>query len=433
MRTSIARLIAALVAAALPIVLMPAPAQAATITIVSRSGRTAGSPAVQMTSFDCSFPFTSVALSTYTLDRAVGPGTAPLGTGSLRINQLHTGLVSGVAFENRSLTRLASTSGRLRGWFRSDLPAKVRGVLRVTLADESTWIGEAVVRTLAADTWQLADGLAPPYLWVEQGAGNGVESRTLASFRGAHGPGTVDGYLGAFVRSSDPDPLACNPFYATTVYVDNFRVSKGTDTQVFNFEPLLVTSASISVTRKTITNGGSTTFATTLRSGSKVLPGRSMVLLSKPYGAQAYSQVGTAVTTNSSGVARKTVSPARNTTYKWHFDGDKNYRLAESYLEYIGVRARVSLTLADSTLHPGQTLVATGWITPAKVDSVATLWRKTSSGRVKLGSITLTEPDGTYRITKVLSSGGTYKVYVTVPAAKGNLGGTSPIRTATVS
>jgi len=97
------------------------------------------------------------------------------------------------------------------------------------------------------------------------------------------------------------------------------------------------------------------------------------------------------------------------------------------------VKAKVTLTLADSTLSPGQTLVATGRITPAKVDSVATLWRKTSSGPVRLRSITLTESDGTFRITKVLNSRGTYKVYVTVPAAKGNLAGTSPIRTATVS
>ena len=97
------------------------------------------------------------------------------------------------------------------------------------------------------------------------------------------------------------------------------------------------------------------------------------------------------------------------------------------------MRARVTLNLADSTLHPGQTLVATGRITPAKVDSVATLWRKTSTGRVKLRSITLTKADGTFRITKVLNTRGTYKVYVTVPAASDNLAGASPIRTATVS
>ena len=50
-----------------------------------------------------------------------------------------------------------------------------------------------------------------------------------------------------------------------------------------------------------------------------------------------------------------------------------------------------------------------------------------------LRSITLTQGDGFYLISKVLNSRGTYNVYVTVPAAKGNLAGTSPIRTATVS
>jgi hypothetical protein len=158
-----------------------------------------------------------------------------------------------------------------------------------------------------------------------------------------------------------------------------------------------------------------------------------MVLLARKYNEVAYTQVGSGVTTNCSGVARKTVSPAKNTTYQWYFKGDTNYRPVASPFKLIGVRAKLTLTLADSTLHSGQTLVATGRITPAKVNQVATLWRKTSSGPVKLGSVTLTETDGTYRITKVLSAKGTYNVYVTVPAATGNLKGTSPIRTATVS
>lgn len=425
MRIPIVRLIATVTAALLPVLLMPAPAQAATITIVSRSGTTAGTPAVEMTSFECSIPFTSASNGTYTVDRAAGPGTAPLGTGSLRINQLQTGLVSGVAFENRSLTAIAATGGQLQGWFRSGPgAASVRGALKVSLADNSTWIGEAVVRNLAASTWQLANARAVPFLWVEQGEGNGVETQTIADFRDAHGPGTVDGYLAAG---------GCTAFSTSTVYVDNFRISKGSDTQVFNFEPRLATSASISASRNAITNGSSTTLTTTLRHNTKALPGRTMFLLAKPYGALGYTQVGAGVTTNSNGVARKTVSPARNTTYAWYFKGDRNYRPVSSGARAIGVRAKVTLTLADSTLRVGHALVANGRITPAKVDSVATLWRKTSSGRVKLGSIPLTATDGTFRITKELNTRGTYKVYVTVPAAKGNRAGTSPIRTATVS
>jgi hypothetical protein len=427
MRIPTARLIAAVTAALLPVALLPAPTQAATFTIVSRSGTTAGTPAVQMTSFECSIPFTSASNGTYAVSRAVGPGAAPLGSGSLQITQVQPRIMSGVAFENRSLTRLASTGGQLRGWFRSNFAAQVHSVLRVKLAN-STWIGEAIVRNLSANTWQLADGRAPQYLWVEQFEGNGIETRTLASFRAAHGAGTVEGYLAAAA------PNCTTSFTGVTVYVDNFRISKGTtDTQVFDFEPKLATSASMSVTRRTITNGGSTTFTTVLRSGSKELAGRSMVLLAKRFDAPGFTQVGSAVTTNSNGVARKTVSPTRNTTYDWYFKGDRNYRPVASQLQPIGVRSRVSLTLTDATLRRGATLVANGRIAPAKVDSVAILWRKTSSGRVELGRVTLTNTDGTYRITRVLSGGGTYKVYVTVPAAKGNLAGTSPIRTATVS
>ena len=423
MRTSTARLIAALVAALLPVVLLPSPAGAAVITVVSRSGTTAGTPAVEMTSFECGeLPFQSASNGTYAVDRAVGPDTPPLGIGSLRINQLVAGLISGVSFENRSLNSLAAFSGR----FRSNLATKVYAAIRVRADDDSVWIGTAVVTHLAADTWQTANGLAVNYAWVEQYPGDRVAlGLTPAGFRNAYGWGTTSAYLAAGT---------CNGFTASTVYVDNFRVSKsGGDTQVFNFEPRLVTSASISASPHVITSGRSTTLATTLRHLTKVLPGRTMRLLAKPYGAAGYTQVGTAVTTNSNGVARKTVSPARNTTYVWYFKGDKNYRPVWSPVQYVGVKAKVTLTLADSTLRSGQTLVATGRISPAKVDKVATLWRRTSNGPVKLGSVTLTETDGSYRITKVLSGKGTYKVYVTVPAARGNLAGTSPIRTATVS
>lgn len=420
MRTSIARLVAALIAVLLPVVLLPSPAQAATITIVSRSGTTAGNPAVEMASWDCTF-FSTPPNGSFTVDRAIGPGTAPLGTGSLRVNQLQTGLVSGVGFENRSISTLLAFSAR----FRSHLPGlRVHAVLKVNVSG-SLWIGESIFPGLAADTWTTANGLTASYQWVEQGEGNGLDQGTPANFKRDHGWGTTSGYLAAG---------ACNAFTTSSVYVDNFRVNKpGGDTQVFDFEPRLVTSASMAASRSTITSGGSTTLSTTLRHNTKALPGRTMVLLARKYNEVAYTQVGSGVTTNSSGVARKTVSPAKNTTYQWYFKGDTNYRPVASPFKLIGVRAKLTLTLADSTLHSGQTLVATGRITPAKVNQVATLWRKTSSGPVKLGSVTLTETDGTYRITKVLSAKGTYNVYVTVPAATGNLKGTSPIRTATVS
>jgi len=422
MRTSTARLIAALIAALLPVVLLPSPAGAAVITIVSRSGTTAGTPPVEMTSFECGeLPFQPGPTGSYTVDRAVGPGTPPLGIGSLRINQLQAGLISGVSFEDRHVNTLAAFSGR----FRSNLATHVYAALRVKAADGSEWIGMALVTNLAANTWQTANGVTAQYGWVEQFPGDRTEPNlTPAGFKNIHGSVTLRGSLAAGTCS----------FTGSTVYVDDFRVSKGGgDTQVFNFEPRLVTSASISASPQVITSGRSTTLATTLRHLTKVLPGRTMRLLAKPYGAAGYTQVGTAVTTNSNGVARKTVSPARNTTYVWYFKGDKNYRPVWSPVQYVGVKAKVTLTLADSTLHSGQTLVATGRISPAKVDKVATLWRRTSNGPVKLGSVTLTETDGSYRITKVLSGKGTYKVYVTVPAAKGNLAGTSPIRTATVS
>lgn len=126
------------------------------------------------------------------MDRALGPNAASLGKGSLQIIQNAAGLVSGVGFENRSLTRLATFSGQ----FRSNLAVPVRAALKVTVSG-STWIGEAHVTNLTANTWQTANGLAPAYRWVEQGEGNGLDVLTVAGFRSKYGWGKTSGYLAA--------------------------------------------------------------------------------------------------------------------------------------------------------------------------------------------------------------------------------------------
>jgi len=168
-----------------------------------------------------------------------------------------------------------------------------------------------------------------------------------------------------------------------------------------------------------------------MRAGGQPLAGAPVKLLVKPWGAESYSVLKN-LTTDSEGRSHTTVGPLRNTSYRWHFPGDGENLAASSPAKSVGVRARVTIALADATLRPGQTLVVTGKVTPAKPGFVATLWRKTVTGKVKLASTTMVRADGTYRIAKALQTKGTYVLFVTVPAAKGNLAGTSPTRTATV-
>jgi hypothetical protein len=98
----------------------------------------------------------------------------------------------------------------------------------------------------------------------------------------------------------------------------------------------------------------------------------------------------------------------------------------------VKVHTKVTSRIVDAILTRGQTLVVRGGTTPAKPGVTATLWRKTSAGPVKLDTATV-DTNGTYKLTEVASTRGTWKVYVTVPAATGNLAGESPLRSAGVN
>jgi hypothetical protein len=427
MRTLTARLISALTAAALPVVLMPAPAQADTIPIVSRTGTVAGNPPVHVAMTSCMIPDPSAAAIPGSVDRTALPAPVagdevPPGSGVLRIQQgQQVNLLSGVSFDARPLSELTV----FRTLIQFPHASKIFAAIKLVQGD-TWWVAVAEPsNSMSANSWHTFDAMTLNYFWIEQPGGLNREepAMTIEAFLDKYPEGgQATGFIGAGT---------CDGFTPTTVYVDDFRVSAGANTQVVNFEIPFTPALGIATSATAITNGGSLTVTGTLKYGSTPLAERVMHL---------YAQVGSATPTvvakkktSSTGVARAVVTPTRNTTYTWYFPEAGNYGSKFSGARLVSVRAKVTLALTDSTLRPGQTLVATGRVSPAKVGSVATLWRKTSTGRVKLRSITLTKADGTFRITKVLNTRGTYKVYVTVPAASNNLAGTSPIRTATVS
>ena len=409
------RLIAVASAAVLSLALLAPPAQAADVIIVSRSGNQFGDPSLLVTSSVCGAPLQPVS-SGFTYDRVSGPGTPPQGSGSLRFTRQDNGLISGLAFvSGRDLSDLAAT---LHGSFRSDFTGEAMAAL--IRFGSPTWKGFATA-PLAADTWTPVDFTTVDFDWSSDGGGS--MTGTISEFITAHGAGSVGGIIGGGHCAESP---------AGKVFLDDIGIGAGTNTQIIDFEPLIATTLAISSSKPTITSGGSVTLRTTLKGAGSAIQDGAVQLFHKPFGAASYTMVGQAMT-NANGVASLVTKPTKNDSYQWRYGGDtQNYAAAQSPTLAVGVRARVSLSLADSTLRPGQTLICTGLVSPAKVGYVATLWRKTATGKVKLASTTLIRADGTYRITKVLNSRGTYNVFVTVPAAKGNLAGTSPVRTASV-
>jgi hypothetical protein len=410
------RLIAAASAAVLSLTLLAPPAQAADIVIVSRSGNQVGDPSLLVTSTICGDPL-QVTSDGYTYDRVNGPGTAPRGDGSLQITRQDTGLITGLAFiSGRDLNDLASS---FAGSFRTTFDGQA--VAAVARFVDPFWRGIVVVPT-TANTWTSVDFTTLDFDWSD---GNGGSmTGTIAEFITAHGAGSVVGILGG---------SQCETPTAGSVYLDNVRIGAGSDTQIFDFEPLIPTALTAVASKSVITNGDPVTLRTTMTGAGSPVAGGVVRLFHKPFGAASYTMLGQA-TTNANGVASLVAHPKKITSYQWRYDGDtQTYAAGQSPIRAVGVRAKVTLSVADPTLVPGQKLIVTGLVSPAKTGFVATLWRKTATGKVKLASTTMVRADGTYRISKVLTNRGTYKVFVTVPAAKGNLAGTSPIRTATVS
>jgi len=399
---------------------LPAPAVAADVVVVSRSGKTAGDPPVLVYAGLCGDPATPAPNDWYTVSRVTGPATPPRGVGSASIQQKADHEFGGVAF----LFRPAAETTTWRAGFRIATPVPVISVLFVTVSENgstTTWRGGSATAALPTNTWTTVDAMTLDHEFVPEGPGDPFTG-TLAEFVAAHpGATNVGGFLGAGT---------CDSPVQQTVHVDDVRVSAGTDTQIIDFEPRITSSATNSATPTTIVSGQSSVLSTRLTGGGAALASEPVQLFEKPAGATSYSLVASA-TTSSTGVAKLTVKPTRNTSYQWRYAGDETNQPTNSATKTVGVHTKVTIGLADATLHPGQTLVARGRVSPVKGGVTITLWRHTTSGNVKLGTGTI-KADGTYRIAKTLSKKGSYTVFTTVPAVSGNLNGTSPKVTAKV-
>lgn len=182
-------------------------------------------------------------------------------------------------------------------------------------------------------------------------------------------------------------------------------------------------------TSHNLTRPDSTTVSATFSStaGNNGVP---LELWAKPYGS-TWRKV-TTLATDGVGKASRSVSPLYNTTFMWKFLADSTRASSSSNYVTVRVHPKVTLSLADASIRAGQAVVARGYVRPAKPGATATLWRVTPTGWVKLGSNTI-RSDGTYAIRKVLWTRTAYSLVVTVPAASGNLKGTSPARSLSVS
>lgn len=338
-----------------------------------------------------------------------GPGEPPIGAGSVSL----TAATGSYAALGRSISSLATlTTFDLSGYAPT-------GQLRIGFILPGN---RHLVYTLTAASWTHVDLVAAPYEYYSDPSADPVTT-TIGGFLASNGDTPATVAISAF---------GCN--VGTTVYVDDLAfAADGNAATRYDFEAKHEMQINPYASPGTLTFGQPTTLtAEMFQDGDPIGAGFYAELWKKPSGG-SWTKVGTFENPNLEDPTFRVVQkPSVTTAYQWRFPGDSLRWPAVSPTTTVKVRSLVTLALADTTLHPGQTLIASGKVSPAKGGYLATLWRVTPSGKVKLGT-GIIRATGAYRITKVLKAKGTYKVLVTVPAAIGNLAGTSATRSAKVS
>jgi hypothetical protein len=364
------------------------------------------------------------------------PVAGRMGSGSLDLHQGEVHDVVGIGRDLDLVSHLDSISFWMHDPDHSDSPTLGTATwidVRVTLPSGTyhllKWVnGDVGWQSVAMDA---TTGLAV----VKEVDGGGWSQPTFESIQQfvtmtGDGPAVAQVLRAPCYRGKvlgDPAGWAPPAGLGRDTWLDAVRITATGETPTaYDFEPATQVVA-MATPATTITAGGSATILGTVTDHGTLAPGVAVDLLARPWNSATWSRAGSAVS-NRLGQLVLTVAPRRATDYRWSPPAP----IPDSQKTRVNVRTALPLAVADATLRAGQTLVVTGRTVPARPGATVTLRRRTSSGAVALAT-GVVSATGTFRITKVLRTTGTWKVLVTIPAGDGTLAGTSVARTVTVS
>lgn len=218
----------------------------------------------------------------------------------------------------------------------------------------------------------------------------------------------------------------------STVYVDTLRlVVEGVEYQ-YDFEPQ-PTSLIIDSDKATVVSGQPVQLSTVLLDHTpEPLVGNVRLLAAPSHGAAFW--VGT-TGTDSTGIGALTDNPEYTTVYRWYFEGADIHAPSQSVKLKIPVKSKVTASLVDATVKKGERIKVAGKVTPGWKDLLVTLWRETSTGRIKLGT-TRTTSNSTYKVLSDAISttrSATWKVHVTSAPTEDNTAGKSKVLKVTLN
>lgn len=299
-------------------------------------------------------------------------------------------------------------------------------------ADGDYWLGHSPI-TSTGTGWTTIDASAVTFNWKHwnntlQEFDTTAPDEILSTFVAGHGgdgsPEDGSGALLGFV-------FGCN---GDLFHLDDLRVGSVGSVTTYDYEEAL-TRTSISGSAGAITAGGDVI----LKGMPKELPNSffskaTLKLEARRFGSSDFVQVGSATATfdGTKHPARLVRQPQKLTVYRWVLATSAARQGSTSPTFTVKVRTRVTSALTDDTLAKGRTLVLTGRTTPVKAGYVVTLQRYVGGTWVDLKT-GLTSSTGTYRLTRTVTSKGSWKVRVSIAGGGGNLPGVSPARVAEVS
>ncbi len=284
------------------------------------------------------------------------------------------------------------------------------------------YLGVATVNG-GGDAWTFVNAADLTYTWTEYEANNqptGASggTKTLDAFLADKGGESTNGYLAGLGFGCD----------GNRYFYDGFKWGPSGNVTTLDFEAFAVTLNS-GASPLTITGGKKATLTGTV--DPVFVGGTPVELEMRPFVSQEWSVVDE-VQSNDLGVLVRKVAPLQQADYRWHFIGTVHYQDKYSVVRRVKVRTGLTAVVGDPTVQRGRKIVVNGQTTPVTPGQIVTLWRKTATGKVQLGT-TIVKVDGTYKVTGNASARGTWKVFTTIPPSPGNLAGISVKRTVTIS
>jgi hypothetical protein len=291
------------------------------------------------------------------------------------------------------------------------------------------YLGHSTTISFTGTGWTTVGGPSSTsytYTWDDISGGTVTPisgTSTLAAFSAAHGGDATATGGGAQVGFA----LGCG---GQEYLLDDLQVGPTGSVTTYDFEGYLV-GALIHASRTSTTPGGAVVVSGDLDPTKSTVAEVPFVLEAKPYGAAAYTQVGTSTYTSSPLVEPTlTVHPTTTTAYRWVIASSRSSDGATSVPVTVRVATAVTIT-APAKAEKGKKFTVQSTTTPVKKGTAAVLQvRKGSTWAALKRGKTDARGHATFKVSS--KKKGQLVLRVVVAAATGNDAGTSATRTVKV-